>query len=99
MENRANLTTDTPTGLQELALRLGQLIRTRWSIENFDFLVRDEVFGEDRSRVQGQAAFALATLRGLALNYLRRWQVPNLTAAIQRFAAKPLELLARLEML
>jgi predicted transposase YbfD/YdcC len=84
------------TSLDWEAARLARLIRSRWGIENHDFLVRDVTFAEDRCLVRGRAAMGLAHLRGFAINCLRQWQVSNLTAAIERFAAKPFELLARL---
>ena len=78
------------------AQRLGWLVRARWGIENHDFLVRDVTFGEDRCLVRGLAALGLAHLRGFAINCLRVWGLSNLTAALERFAARPFELLARL---
>jgi hypothetical protein len=97
------------TSLGWEAQRLGWLVRARWGIENHDFLVRDVTFGEDRCLVRGLAALGLAHLRGFALqaahsagryattlNCLRVWGLSNLTAALERFAARPFELLARL---
>ena len=84
------------TSLDWEALDLGRLVRERWGIENHDFLVRDVTFGEDRCRVRGLAAIGLAHLRGFAINCLRVWGLSNLTAALERFAARPFELLARL---
>lgn len=84
------------TSLDWEAQRLGWLVRARWGIENHDFLVRDVTFGEDRCLVRGLAAIGLAHLRGFAINCLRVWGLSNLTAALERFAARPFELLARL---
>ena len=82
-------------GVDSLAL-VHLLVRERWGIENHDFLVRDVTFGEDRCRVRGLAAMGLAHLRGFAINCLRVWGLSNLTVALERFAARPFELLARL---
>ena len=87
------------TSLQLHAKKSGQLARQPWGIENHDFLIRDVVLAEDACRVRSTKAFHLSTLRGLCLNLLRSWNIPNLTAAIQRFAAKPLELLQLLGVL
>lgn len=81
------------TSLLHHAKDSGQLARQRWGIENHDFLIRDVILAEDACRVRSTKAFSLATLRGLCLNLLRSWKTPNLTAAIQRFAAKPDQLL------
>lgn len=81
------------TSLHLHAKGSAQLARGRWCIENYDFLVRDVILAEDACRVRSTKAFSLANLRGLCINCLRSWNLPNFTASIQRFAAKPFELL------
>jgi hypothetical protein len=56
--------------------RLLELNRNHWSIENKVHWVRDESFGEDRSRVRKHAGpQVMATLRNLAISVLRMARV------------------------
>ena len=68
VEKRYYLTTHEPD-----AVRLGQLIRQHWSIENQCHWVLDVTFGEDRCRVRkGNAAQNLAMLRKVCLSLLKQ---------------------------
>lgn len=75
--------TDLTRG-QAHATRLLQLNRGHWRIENSVFYVRDEAFGEDRSRVRrGSAPQILAGLRNAALNLLRLNGRTNISASLR----------------
>ena len=75
--------TDLTRG-QADALRLLHLNRGHWGIENGVFYVRDEAFGEDRSRIRrGSAPQVLAGLRNVALNLLRLNGSTNISASLR----------------
>lgn len=82
---------------QANADRLLPLWRDRWAIENRAFWVRDEVFGEDASRIRtGLAPHVLSVFRNAAITLLRSLKVSNLTAALRQHALKLPLLLDRL---
>ncbi len=71
--------------------------RGHWGIENKVHWVRDETFGEDRSRVRsGSAPQALAGVRNLVINWLRANKTVNLAAALRENAWNPQPLFAML---
>jgi len=67
--------------------RLLALVRAHWSIENGLHYRRDETFREDRCRLTGQGARAMAVLNNLVLGLLRRTGVDNLPDARRHYAA------------
>jgi predicted transposase YbfD/YdcC len=67
--------------------RLLELVRAHWSIENGLHYRRDETFREDRCRLTGQGARAMAVLNNLVLGLLRRTGVDNLPDARRHYAA------------
>ena len=72
------------TRAQASAARLLHLNRGHWRIENSVFYVRDEAFGEDRSRVRrGAAPEVLAGCRNAALNLLRLAGSTNISASLR----------------
>ena len=69
---------------QANAARLLQLNRSHWSIENSVFYVRDEAFGEDRSRIRRRAGpQVFAAFRNMALNILRLTGSTNISASLR----------------
>ena len=75
--------TDLTRG-QANAARLLHLNRGHWRIENGVFYVRDEAFGEDRSRIRrGSAPEVLAGFRNAALNLLRLAGSTNISASLR----------------
>ena len=82
---------------QAHAMTLLRWWRGHWGIENKVHWVRDEIFGEDRSRVRtGSAPQALAAVRNLAIKWLRSHKVDNLAAALRENAWNPQRLFAKL---
>jgi predicted transposase YbfD/YdcC len=67
--------------------RLLELVRAHWSIENGLHYCRDETFREDRCRLTGQGARAMAVLNNLVLGLLRRTGVDNVPDARRYYAA------------
>jgi predicted transposase YbfD/YdcC len=67
--------------------RLLELVRAHWSIENGLHYRRDETFREDRCRLTGQGARAMAVLNNLVLGLLRRNGVDNVPDARRYYAA------------
>ena len=64
--------------------------RGHWGIENKVHWVRDETFGEDRSRVRsGSPPQVLAGVRNLVINWLRAHKIDNLTAALRENGWNP----------
>lgn len=89
------LTTLSPP--QASPLRLLELNRGHWSIENQLHYVRDVSFGEDRSRVRiGQAPQILAALRNLTITLIHRSGSSQIRATRRHFASCPHEALALL---
>ena len=70
---------------QANAARLLYLNRGHWTIENGVFYVRDETFGEDRSRIRrGSGPEILAGLRNIALNLFRLTGSTNISASLRK---------------
>jgi len=67
--------------------RLLELVRAHWSIENGLHYRRDETFREDRCRLTGQGARAMAVLNNLVLGLLRRKAVDGVPDARRYYAA------------
>ncbi len=79
------------------AARLLEWWRSHWGIENKEHYVRDETFGEDRSRVRnGSAPQVLAGVRNLVMNWLRSRKVDNIAEALRKNAWNPQPLFAML---
>jgi predicted transposase YbfD/YdcC len=79
------------------AVRLEQLWRGHWQIENGLHYVRDVTLGEDACQVRSDRAPAnFAACRNAALNLLRRSGVTNVAAALRRHAMYPRQALALL---
>jgi len=71
-------------------VRLLDLNRGHWQIENGLHWVRDVTFGEDLSRIRrGAGAQGMATLRNLAIGLLRREGVKNIARARRACAWEP----------
>jgi len=69
----------------------------RWGIENKVHWVRDEIFGEDRSRVRsGSAPQVLASVRNLVMNWLRSRKVHAIAETLRENAWNPQPLFASL---
>jgi len=63
------------TSLPSLAQRLGNIIRTHWSIENSLHWVLDMSFGEDQSRIRkGNGPENMAIIRHCAVNMIRKYK-------------------------
>jgi predicted transposase YbfD/YdcC len=75
------------TAAQASPERLLELVRAHWSIENGLHYRRDETFREDRCRLTGQGARAMAVLNNLVLGLLRRRGVDNVPDARRYYAA------------
>jgi hypothetical protein len=72
------------------AARLLELSRAHWGIENGLHHTRDETFREDRCRVRrGNAPRVLASLRNLAVYFLRNTDHPSVPAATRAMVAHP----------
>jgi hypothetical protein len=72
-------------------LRLLELIRCHWHIENRSHWVRDVTFGEDHSQIRcGNAPQVMAVIRNTAIGLMRSAGRTNIAAACREFAAKPL---------
>lgn len=68
--------------------------RDEWTIENRLHYVRDETFGEDRSRIRtGNAPYAMVALRDLAIGIMRLSGLTNMAQGCRLFSAKPYLLL------
>ena len=79
------------------AVRLEQLWRGHWQIENGWHYVRDVALGEDACQIRvGRAPANFAASRNAALNLLRRAGVTNVAAALRRHAMYPRQALALL---
>lgn len=85
MQVHYKITSLTPQ--QAGAKDLLELSRTHWGIENRLHYVRDVTLGEDASRVRkGNAPQAMAAVRNLVLNVLRRTGVRNIAAGVRQFS-------------
>ena len=71
---------------QASAQDLMRFVRGHWSIENSEHYVRDETFGEDRSRIRkGSGPQVMATLRNLAMKLIRLLGLTNIASALRDF--------------
>jgi predicted transposase YbfD/YdcC len=71
-------------------LRLLQLVRGHWCIENSLHYVRDVTFGEDRSRLRtGNAPQIMAALRNLVITLIHRFGSFQIAATRRHFASQP----------
>lgn len=83
------------TGGEAGALRLLELIRCHWHIENKSHWVRDVTFGEDHSQIRcGNAPQVMAALRNTVIGLIRSAGRTNIAAAWSprtrgEFAAQP----------
>ncbi len=82
------------------ARRLGELLLSRWEVENRSFWVRDVLFREDACQVRGVGAQVLAALRAFLVSLLHRGGVRKkvtrqrtLKAALEAFSFHPLSAL------
>jgi hypothetical protein len=74
--------------------RLLQVGRAHWGIENGLHYRRDETLREDRCRLRGQGAHAMAVLNNLVLGLLRRRGYDNVPDARRYYAANLREAVA-----
>ena len=75
-------------------VRLLELVRCHWHIENRSFWVRDVTFDEDHSQVRcGNIPQVMAAIRNLAIGLMRWLGHTNIAAACRYFAARPWEAL------
>jgi hypothetical protein len=72
------------------ARRLGELLLSRWEVENRSFWVRDVLFREDACQVRGVGAQVLAALRAFLVSLLHRQGVKEKKAALEAFSFNPL---------
>ncbi|MBT2459155.1 transposase [Streptomyces sp. ISL-86] len=78
------------TSRQASPQRLGQLVRSQWTIENRLHFVRDTTFGEDASKIRtGHGPENMATLRNLAINTLRQHGHRNIAAGLRHVSYDP----------
>ena len=76
-------------------IRLLELVRGQWNIENKSHWVRDVTFDEDRSQVRcGNIPQVMAALRNTAIGLLRWAGHSNIAAACRQLAAQPAQALA-----
>jgi predicted transposase YbfD/YdcC len=76
-------------------VRLLELVRGQWHIENKSHWVRDVTFDEDRSQVRcGNIPQVMAALRNTAIGILRWAGHSNIAAACRQLAAQPVQALA-----
>jgi predicted transposase YbfD/YdcC len=75
------------TAGQANATQLLQRVREHWGIENGLHYRRDETFREDRCRITGQGAHAMAVIHNLLLGLLRRRGVVNVPDARRHYEA------------
>ena len=72
------------------ARRLGELLLSRWEVENRSFWVRDVLLHEDACQVRGVGAQVLAALRAFLVSLLHRQGVREKKAALEAFSFNPL---------
>jgi len=68
------------------ARRLGELLLSRWEVENRSFWVRDVLLREDACQVRGVGAQVLAALRAFLVSLLHRQGVREKKAALEAFS-------------
>lgn len=91
--------TSVPRDQADAATLLGWH-RGHWGIENRLHYVRDVSFGEDANRTRsGSGPQAMATLRNVAISWLRRCGSTNIAASLRRNAARVRDLLVNLRIL
>jgi predicted transposase YbfD/YdcC len=79
------------------ALRLLQVWRGHWGIENRLHYVRDVTMKEDASQVRsGSVPEVMAALRNVVLGLLRQAGATNIAAALRHYSYKPMEALTLL---
>lgn len=90
----------TSLGAEEAdARRLGELLLSRWEVENRSFWVRDVLlhgqrsYLEDACQVRGVGAQVLAALRAFLVSMLHRQGVREKKAALEAFSFNPLSAL------
>jgi hypothetical protein len=71
------------------ARRLGELLLSRWEVENRSFWVRDVLFREDACQVRGVGAQVLAALRAFLVSLLHRQGVREKKAALGGLLLQP----------
>jgi hypothetical protein len=87
----------SPTFAQASPIRLADLIRGHWTIENGLHWVRDVTFAEDASQLRtGTGPQVMACLRNLTIGVLSRAGPVNLAAALRHHARDPRRPLATL---
>lgn len=93
------LVTSAPRSRADAAALLAWA-RGHWGVENRLHYVRDVSLGEDANRTRsGSGPQALATLRNLAVTWLRLDGAENVAAALRRNAARVAELIDKLRRL
>jgi hypothetical protein len=91
--------TSVPRGQADAATLLGWH-RGHWGIEDRLHYVRDVTLGEDANRTRaGSGPQALATLRNLAVTWLRLGGATNIAAALRRNATRVADLITELRRL
>jgi len=71
-------------------LRLLELVRNHWHIENKSHWVRDVTFDEDRSQVRcGNTPQVMSSLRNTVIGLMRHRGIENIASACRRFSAQP----------
>lgn len=76
---------------QASPLRLLDLVRNHWHIENKSHWVRDVTFGEDHSQVRcGNTPEVMSSLRNTVIGLMRHFGITNIASACRRFSAQPL---------
>lgn len=75
---------------QASPLRLLELVRSHWHIENKSHWVRDVTFDEDRSQVRcGNTAQIMASLRNTVIGLMRYSGITNIASACRKYSAQP----------
>ena len=70
------------------AERLLQMVRAHWQIENGLHYRRDDTLREDRCRLRGRGAHAMAAINNLVLGLLRRQGITDVPTARRTYAAR-----------
>jgi len=88
------ITTEVRYGVTSLAASeaspecLLQRVRNHWQIENGLHYRRDDTLREDRCRLKGQGAHAMAVINNLVLGLLRRRGITDVPTARRHYAAR-----------
>ena len=89
-----HVTTEVRYGVTSLAAseanaeRLLQMVRAHWQIENDLHYRRDDTLREDRCRLRGRGAHAMAAINNLVLGLLRRQGITDVPTARRTYAAR-----------